>query len=139
MEYLSHSPATLLRYVPFLVNDYPYTFLDHFAPYGPKGSREAFYLYLNSLEDFQLQNIWNALHRDWCALQERAHALPHFKRSPYSKHPTETHYIHTPFTDQTFDQRLQAFIAGDTLKTLFLMNVLLKHGIPSPGSLQSNL
>ena len=129
MEYLKYSPRCLIRYVPFVVNDYSFTCFDHMKPYCNIKDIRAIYMYLNSLEDFQYKNVWNILHRRWVSLKARStEDIPTFKRTKY--HKVETEFIHKNFTDESFDRHMREFMEKDMVKTIFAMDVIISHGHP---------
>jgi hypothetical protein len=112
------------------VNEYVFSFMDHMGPYCDPREIQRIYLYLNSMEEFQYKNIWNLLHRTWSSLCARAiQEVPTYKRTVYYRSPRTT-YIHTDLTDDTFNARLQDFIGTDMLKSLIVMEVVMRHGIP---------
>ena len=128
MEYLSHKPRTLPRYIPFVVNDFAFTFLNHMEPYCESKDIQGLYLYLNSLEDFQYKNIWNRIHERWHILLDMGiQEIPTFKRTPYFKEKKTT-YRHSDFTDESFDLYLKEWIQGDMVRSIFVMEQLVCHG-----------
>ena len=128
MEYLSHRPHTLQRYIPFTVNDFMFTFLDHMKVYCESNDIQGLYLYLNSLEEFQYKNIWNRVHEQWNLLLDRGiRDIPTFKRTTYYKEP-KTQYRHSDFTYETFDLYLKEWIKGDMVRSIFIMEQLICHG-----------
>jgi len=128
MEYLPTKPESLYKYVPFLKNDHPYTFLDSVRVYLDV---EPFYVYLNSYEEFQLKNIWNQIYREWNFVHTHLKEDRGFRRSAYSKKQQQTCYHHTMIRGDTLDTLLNDFIQGDSMLALFVMRSLLSHGIPS--------
>jgi len=129
MDSLSYPPRTLKRYIPFVVNDYAFTFLEHMEPYCDRRDLQGIYLYLNSLEDFQYKNIWNRIHERWSSLVAQGlQEIPTaFKRSIYYKDMDGTEYIHQVFTDASFDRHLRGFIGNDMLQTIFVMEQIIRH------------
>lgn len=125
-EYLMINPEALCKYTPFLKNDHKYTFLDHVEPYL---GVHSFYCYLNSLEEFQLKNIWNHIHKQWTLFHNNSTSDRGYMRSPYSK--KHTSYHHSNIQGETLNSLLRNFIQEDCVISIFVMNALLYHGIPS--------
>ena len=124
MEYLPVCPTNLYKYIPFVMEDYAYTFLDD---YHTKCDIHVFYLYLNSLEAFQLKNVWNALCDDWSHIKDILSEDRGFKRSNYSKRTLE--YMNVRITPDMLNQCLSKFIQDDFL-AIIVMRTLLYHGYP---------
>ena len=122
---LQVNPENLFRYIPFLVNDYQYDFLE---AYRDNCNIEIFYLYLNSLEEFQLKNVWNLLCSEWSSIQTTLKDDLGFKRSKYSKRKIE--YIHKNMTHVGLNTRFINFIQKDTLLAIIIMRTILYHGHP---------
>ena len=64
---LQIDPKNLYKYIPYIIDDYSYDFLDSLQDYI---DINVFYLYLNSLEEKKKKNVWNLLCREWNALKE---------------------------------------------------------------------
>ena len=124
MEYLPVFPTNLYRYIPFVMEDYAYTFLDD---YKHQCDIHVYYLYLNSLEAFQLKNVWNALCDVWSHIKDILSEDRGFKRSNYSKRSPE--YINSRITPDVLNQNLSDFIQDDFL-AIIVMRTLLYHGYP---------
>ena len=124
MGYLPVCPTNLYRYIPFVMEDYAYTFLDD---YKHQCDIHVYYLYLNSLEAFQLKNVWNALCDDWSHIKDILSEDRGFKRSNYSKRSPE--YINSRITPDVLNQNLSDFIKDDFL-AIIVMRTLLYHGYP---------
>ena len=117
MEYLPVCPTNLYKYIPFVMEDYTYK----------KCDIHVFYLYLNSLETFQLKNVWNALCDDWSRIKDILSEDRGFKRSNYSKRTLE--YMNVRITPDMLNQCLSEFVQDDLL-AIIVMRTLLYHGYP---------
>ena len=122
---LQVNPVNLFRYIPYLVNDYPYNFLHD---YIDNCHIDVFYLYLNSLEEFQIKNVWNMLCDEWSSIQMSAKDDRGFKRSKYSKH--SLNYIHETISPEKLNELFKGFIQKDTLLAIIVMRTILYHGHP---------
>ena len=120
------NPEHLFRYIPFLVNDYLYDFLDD---YIDNCNIEVVYLYLNSLEEFQLKNIWNLLYHEWDKVKTIAKDDIGFKRSKLSKLTID--YIHHTISPETLNQMLREFIQQNTLLAIIVIRTITQHGYPT--------
>ena len=122
---LQVNPVHLFRYIPFLVNDYPYNYL---GDYKDNCNIDVFYLYLNSLEEFQLKNVWNMLCDEWSSLKDKVKDDRGFKRSKLSK--VKIDYIHETIDHKELNRMLYDFIQKDTLLAIIVMRTILYHGHP---------
>ena len=120
------NPEQLFRYIPFLVNDYLYDFLDD---YIDNCNIKVVYLYLNSLEEFQLKNIWNSLYHEWGKVKTVAKDDIGFKRSKLSKLTID--YIHHTISPETLNQMLREFIQQNTLLAIIVIRTITQHGYPT--------
>jgi hypothetical protein len=118
-------PESLFRYIPFLVNEYEYDFADD---YKENCNIEMVYLYLNSLEEFQLKNIWNALVDKWGRVKILAKDDRGFKRSKFSK--LEIERIHCTISPETLNKCLCEFIQNNVLLAIIAIQSIVAHGYP---------
>ena len=123
MEYLQTHPSNLKKYVPHLMNEYPYDFLD---PWFDSYEVDLFYLYLNSLEPFQLRHVWNHTCTRW---NDHTHLWNHdkgFKKSKYAKYTITN--VHHRITPEELNHRYQELIRQDSFMAIIVMRSLLSRG-----------
>ena len=123
-DMLQIDPKNLYKYIPYIIDDYSYDFLDSLQDYI---DINVFYLYLNSLEEHQFKNVWNLLCREWQALKETSQKDLGFKRK-YGKDTYD--YIHTKMKPLQINKLLYEFAKTDIIKQVFLMRTILYHGYP---------
>ena len=121
---LQIDPKQLYKYIPYVVDNYEYDFIDTFKSHVDIG---VFYLYMNSLESHQHKNIWNLLCDEWSLLSQRAEDDRGFKR----KYGRDSHeYIHRHLTSSEINTLFHTFTNNDFIKTLVLLRTILYHGYP---------
>ena len=108
------------------MEDHAYDFLDD---YHKKCDIHVFYLYLNSLESFQLKNVWNLLCDEWTRITKMLSEDRGFKRSKYSK-KCSYDYIHRRINPHELNEMLHNFIMNDEFLSIIVMRTLLYHGYP---------
>ena len=90
MNLLTVNPEMLIKKIDPLLRTYEYTCFQMLSPYI---SRIHLYTdFLNSIEEFELKNIWNDIISKWNKMKRELINNPAFKRSRYSK--GEYHQIH---------------------------------------------
>jgi hypothetical protein len=126
-DLLEHAPECLLSYIHSLHTTETYTFLHTLED---NVNTEPIYIYLQSLEDFHLKNVWNAVVTHWKSFQTQYEGSKDtlYRRSLYSKQS----YLrrHHECLPGDLDALLTEFIQGDPLKGIFVIRTLIQHGCP---------
>ena len=126
-DLLEHEPECLLPYIHSLHSTETYTFLHTLED---NVNTEPIYLYLQSLEDFHLKNVWNAVVIHWRSFQTHYGVAKDslYRGSLYSKQS----YLrrHHECLPGDLNALLTDFIHGDPLKGIFVIRVLIHHGCP---------
>ena len=104
MNAIRVDPEILLKKVDPAFRTYEYTCFNIVSSYIPEIS--PYTIYLNSIEEFQLKNIWNDVISRWNKMKRELSDNPSFKRSRYSK--GDYHQIHR-------------YISETELNTLFIV------------------
>ena len=81
--------------------------------------------YLNSIEEFQLKNIWNDMISKWNRMKRELSDNLSFKRSRYSK--GEYHQIHRYISEEELNTLFTDFIGKHKVKGIFVLNCIQKH------------
>lgn len=121
---LQIDPKHLYKYIPYVVDNYTYDFLDNLES---NLDINVFYLYMNSLETHQHKNVWNLLCDEWKKLCHRAHKDRGFNRK-YGKDSYS--YIHRDLEPNEINKLLHTFSNKDIIKQLIVLRTILYHGYP---------
>ena len=123
MNGLIVDPEILLKKVDRLLRNYEYTCFQilssHIFEMRPYTD------YLNSIEEFQLKNIWNDMISKWNRMKRELANNPSFKRSRYSK--GDYHQIHKYIAEEELDLLFTDFIGKHKIKGIFVLNCIQKH------------
>ena len=119
MEYKINPIKT--RYNP--LRDYNY---NCFLILDNNVSIQDIYLFLNSLLEYKLKNIWNSVNIRWIQMQKKMDKKNKeiYKKSIYSKQ--KYNHIHTNMNDKELNDTLQKFIDNDPFKALFAILCIQK-------------
>ena len=116
-------PEILLKKVDPAFRTYEYTCFDVVSSYIPEIS--PYKIYLNSIEEFQLKNIWNDVISRWNKMKRELSDNPSFKRSRYSK--GDYHQIHRYISEEELNALFTDFIGQHKVKSIFVLNCIQKH------------
>ena len=116
-------PEILLKKVDPAFRTYEYTCFDIVSSYISEIS--PYTMYLNSIEEFQLKNIWNDVISRWNKMKRELSDNPSFKRSRYSK--GDYHQIHRHISESELNTLFIDFIGQHKVKSIFVLNCIQKH------------
>tara|TARA_B100000575_G_C23119280_1_gene647480 strand:- start:1257 stop:1637 length:381 start_codon:yes stop_codon:yes gene_type:complete len=122
MEYLSIDPVkTEKKYIP--IRNYNYNCFSLMKSYLPINT---FTLFLNSLIEYKLKNIWNSVVIHWIQMQKKMDKRNKeiYKKSVYSKQ--KYNYIHHNIDDEELNDLLNHFIDEDHFKAMFVLLCIQK-------------
>lgn len=125
MNCLHIDPNTLIRKIDPLRREYDYIFLERLKSY--EIPINIYYDYLLSIEEFKLKNIWNILVNRWNKMNDELSENDTFVKSEYC---IRYQMNHENINDEILNERLNDFVEGDTLKALFLCNIIQGFIIP---------
>lgn len=125
MNCLHIDPNTLIRKIDPLRREYDYIFLERLKSY--EIPIYVYYHYLLSIEEFKLKNIWNILVNRWNKMNDELSENDTFVKSDYC---IRYQMNHENINDEILNSRLNDFVEGDTLKALFLCNIIQGFIIP---------
>ena len=116
-------PEILLKKVDPAFRTYEYTCFNIVSSYISEIS--PYTMYLNSIEEFQLKNIWNDVISRWNKMKRELSDNPSFKRSRYSK--GDNHQIHRYISEEKLNTLFIDFIGQHKVKGIFVLNCIQKH------------
>ena len=116
-------PEILLKKVDPAFRTYEYTCFNIVSSYIPEIS--PYTMYLNSIEEFQLKNIWNDVISRWNKMKRELTDNHSFKRSRYSK--GDYHQIHRYISEEELNTLFTDFIGQHKVKGIFVLNCIQKH------------
>lgn len=119
MNCLHIDPNTFIRKIDPLRREYDYIFLERLKSY--EIPIYIYYDYLLSIEEFKLKNIWNILVNRWNKMNDELINNDTFAKSEYC---IKYQMNHENINDEILNERLNDFVEGDTLKALFLCNII---------------
>mgnify|MGYP006164379035 FL=1 len=125
MNCLHIDPNTLLRKIDPKLRDFNYTFLEILKLY--EIPVEIYYHYLLSNEEYKLKNIWNITVNRWNTMNNELKEEPNLLNSSYH---IKYNLNHDTIDDETLNDYLNEFVMNDTLKGLFLCNIIQGFIIP---------
>ena len=109
------------KYIP--LRDYNY---NCFTILESNISIHSIYLFLNSLIEYKLKNIWNTIVIHWIQMRKKMDKKNKeiYKNSIYSKQ--EYNHIHKNINDEELNDSLQEFIDNDQFKAVFVILCIQK-------------
>ena len=119
MNCLHIDPNTLIRKIDPLRREYDYIFLERLKSY--EIPIHIYYHYLLSIEEFKLKNIWNILVNRWNKMNDELSENNTFAKIEYC---IRYQMNHENINDEILNSRLNDFVEEDTLKALFLCNII---------------
>lgn len=119
MNCLHIDPNTLIRKIDPLRREYDYIFLERLKSY--EIPIHIYYDYLLSIEEFKLKNVWNILVNRWNKMNDELINNDMFSKSEYC---IKYSMNHENINDEILNERLNDFVEEDTLKALFLCNII---------------
>ena len=119
MNCLHIDPNNLIRKIDPLRREYDYIFLERLKSY--EIPIHIYYHYLLSIEEFKLKNIWNILVNRWNKMNDELSVNDTFAKSEYC---IRYQMNHENINDKILNERLNDFVEEDTLKALFLCNII---------------
>jgi hypothetical protein len=126
-DIIERNPEVLVSYIHSLHTTESYSFLNGCQD---KLDCAPLYIYLQSLQDFQLKNVWNELVSRWVAFQ-RFHDSQNdtiYHKSIYSKQRYRRHHTHCH--PARLNDLLTEFIHKDPLKEIFVIRTLVDNACP---------
>lgn len=126
-DILERDTRMILPYIHSLHTTEVYTFLDGCHK---KVDCAPIYLYIQSLQEFQLKNVWNYIVTKWIAFQmfHESREDDIYHKSIYSKQRYRRHHTHC--NPARLNDLLTDFIKKDSLKEIFVLRALVDHGTP---------
>jgi hypothetical protein len=122
MEYLSIDPIKIeQKYLP--LRNYNYDCFSSLESYLPINT---FTIYLNSLIEYKLKNVWNTVVIHWIQMQKKMDKRNKeiYKNSVYSEQ--KYNYIHHTIDDEELNNYLKDFIENDLFKAMFVLLCIQK-------------
>jgi len=123
MEHMILKPERLYRrFQPNTLTGDKVHSLDLMSPYL---NITPFIDFIQSLEDSGLRNIWNSIAIQWSSVRNKLSDNTSFHKSKYKKQTYPQ--VHATFGHKRFDEILNEFIDGDTMKGLFVLKCIMKY------------